>query len=301
MDERNQASLDYLIIDRRSSAPIEWLGFIRLFPILTLAYMIWSGPGHAIAVEKLWLIPIGVAGAFVANSTGIGGGIVFVPAFKYLGIDPADVIGTSILIQCFGMSMGALTYLSGRIRNRRGGLQNRTYVTSVLVALIPSVFSAVLVTSADLRPDIPVTQVFKLVSFVLLVLMLGSELSGIKGDGCFRSTTDGPILFVLGLIGGVFVGWISIGAGELIAVYMLMRGFVPRDAIGIAVVVTALLVLCVTVFSFPPLMTDRVDGLFIAVGALCGGVLGPTLVSVVGPRRMKLFCAAWIALSLVAV
>ena len=46
---------------------------------------------------------LGILGAVVANSTGAGGGIIFIPSFTALGLAGNEALGTSILIQCFGL------------------------------------------------------------------------------------------------------------------------------------------------------------------------------------------------------
>ncbi|MBX2849776.1 MAG: TSUP family transporter, partial [Acidiferrobacterales bacterium] len=49
-------------------------------------------------------------GAIVANATGAGGGVVFVPAFSILGIADQSIIATSFAIQCFGMTAGMIAW-----------------------------------------------------------------------------------------------------------------------------------------------------------------------------------------------
>ena len=58
-----------------------------------------------------YFILLGVVGAIVANSTGAGGGIIFIPFFTALGLGVNESLGTSIVIQCFGMTAGAISWL----------------------------------------------------------------------------------------------------------------------------------------------------------------------------------------------
>ena len=53
---------------------------------------------------------LGVLGAIFANSTGAGGGVIFIPAFNELNFTEIQSIGTSFAIQCFGMTAGGLTW-----------------------------------------------------------------------------------------------------------------------------------------------------------------------------------------------
>jgi len=63
-------------------------------------------------VDYSYFLLVGLFGAIVANSTGAGGGIVFIPFFTSLGIEGSQALGTSILIQCFGMTAGAVSWLT---------------------------------------------------------------------------------------------------------------------------------------------------------------------------------------------
>mgnify|MGYP001800979368 CR=1 FL=1 len=74
----------------------------------------------------LWFFfPVGIMGAIIANATGTGGGVVFVPIFTALQdgtipipdavlqiatLKPEESVAVSFTIQCFGMSVGALTW-----------------------------------------------------------------------------------------------------------------------------------------------------------------------------------------------
>ena len=97
--------------------------------ILATAYAaIWivKEPNVAAVMELWFFAPIGVFGAIIANATGTGGGVVFVPAFNAIGggaiqlqmdiaelirITPDNTVGMSFVIQCFGMSIGTLVWL----------------------------------------------------------------------------------------------------------------------------------------------------------------------------------------------
>ena len=54
---------------------------------------------------------MGIVGATIASSTGAGGGIVFLPIFISQGFSPLESLSTSLAIQCFGMSSGALAWV----------------------------------------------------------------------------------------------------------------------------------------------------------------------------------------------
>ena len=73
-------------------------------------------PQGAVFFIALWAAINGVLGAIIANTSGTGGGVVFVPVFNALrehgimALDPLHVVAASMGIQSFGMTMGALRW-----------------------------------------------------------------------------------------------------------------------------------------------------------------------------------------------
>ncbi|MFW2541012.1 sulfite exporter TauE/SafE family protein [Primorskyibacter sp. 2E107] len=288
----------WLLLDAARLRDPLWL--LRLALVVAVPALL-LGVSDPASMLAQWGLPfVGVAGALVANSTGIGGGVVFVPAFDHLGLENEQIVGTSLLIQSFGMSMGALTFLARRRSEGPvpGALASREYRAIVLLAVIPSVLAGIAATHAGLRPDLPLKLIYKAISLLLVVLIIGSTLTRARGNGRFSLGLDGSMLIFLGLIGGLFVGWISIGVGELVGVYLLLRGFRTSEAIGLAVLITALCVLALQATHFPGLPADVEFGLMVTLGALPGAFLAPYLLQRVGPARVKGFCAFWILLSI---
>ncbi len=275
-------------------------GVGRIALVAFLILLIVFGPGLGALVANWWLPLIGVGGALVANSTGIGGGVVFVPAFDQLGVAQGQIVGTSLIIQSFGMTMGAMTYLARRRRRRRPeGLSNGCYRMVIALTVVPAVITAWLATEGGIRPDLPLKTVFKAISLTLVALIVASEILP-KPDAEARRITrekDAVFLLAIGVLGGFFVGWISIGVGELLAVYLLLRGARGSDAIGLAVIVTSATVLTLGLATGFDLPADRATWLLVAPGALLGGFLAPCVLSFVGQSRVKWFCAVFIVLS----
>jgi len=261
-----------------------------------------QGPGLSGLVEQWWLVLVGLGGALVANSTGIGGGVVFVPAFDVLALPEDRIVGTSLLIQCFGMSMGALTYLSrGNIpalpRLEDGGTARLSSAGIVLAVLPAALVGYWLATLGGFRPDWPLALIFKVLSLGLLAALLATQFARVLTHRPLNMGTDGAMLCLVGLIGGAFVGWISIGVGELLAIYLMLRGLRAVEAVGLAVIVTALCVVLARI-GLPGSQGVEVDvALLVAPGALLGGFLAPFLLDYVGETRVKWFCAFWIVVS----
>ena len=86
--------------------------------LLALYAAIWlQVPLDIELLRALWFLPaVGTLGAIIANTSGTGGGVVFVPVFNALrehgimALDPLHVVAASMGIQSFGMTMGALRW-----------------------------------------------------------------------------------------------------------------------------------------------------------------------------------------------
>jgi uncharacterized membrane protein YfcA len=106
---------------------------------------------------------------------------------------------------------------------------------------------------------------------------------------------DYMALPAIALIGGGITAWLSIGVGELVAVYLIIRRFNVTFAIAAAVILSAFTVwggiifhLFVTQAIYWPVV------LFAGAGAIVGGVLAKQLVLYFSAKNLKLFFAGWI-------
>ena len=78
--------------------------FILLITLLGL--LLWQNSPALILQEYGAFVLLGLAGAIFANSTGAGGGVIFVPIFNQLQLSSDQIVATSFAIQCFGMVAG---------------------------------------------------------------------------------------------------------------------------------------------------------------------------------------------------
>ena len=83
---------------------------------------------------------LGLIGAIFANSTGAGGGVVFIPMFNQLGFTPEQAVATSFGIQSFGMTAGAITWY---LHRRKHCLDQSDWSPFVPIILITALFSIV--------------------------------------------------------------------------------------------------------------------------------------------------------------
>ncbi|MEM7693604.1 MAG: sulfite exporter TauE/SafE family protein [Pseudomonadota bacterium] len=265
-------------------------------------------------VRETWhFFPIGIFGAIVANSTGTGGGVVFVPAFSVEGIVPPQSVGMSFLIQCFGMSVGALVWLNalfvGRVVKNSDAIEPHALLGIVGIVLatgLPSLILTQLVLFERVDQGLLLTA-FKLFSIVLgavlLVVTLAKDPFAPKKIRRVPTVGDNRALVVLGIVGGAVTAFFSVGVGEFLAIYMILRGFATIAAVVCAVAVSVLYVLAGVIYH---LALDTIGGpsgigwdvvAFAIPGALIGGYLAKLFAGFLGAQRLKLFASIWIVAS----
>ena len=109
------------------------------------------------------------------------------------------------------------------------------------------------------------------------------------------SVHDYFALPAIALIGGAITAWLSIGVGELVAVYLIIRRFNVTFAIAAAVILSALTVWGGVIFHL--VITQAIYWpvvLFAGAGAIVGGILAKQLVLYFSAKNLKLFFAGWI-------
>ncbi|MDQ6993618.1 MAG: sulfite exporter TauE/SafE family protein [Mariprofundus sp.] len=243
---------------------------------------------------------LGLGGAIVANATGAGGGVVFIPAFSSLGLYPSQVLATSILIQCFGMSAGAISWFIS-FKNRAVIFQRyqQFMVKAVITATLSSVTGALLSQwFFHFGARLPMLTLFSLLSiFFGLTLLVSIFYSESKSffPKAVMSKGDYILLIPICFVGGVITSTISVGVGECLLVLLFLRRFPMQVSIFVAVCVSAInVIVCAPyqVFIAQSVAWDVV--FFAAPAALVGGILGRFFALKLGASRVKVFCAVWI-------
>lgn len=246
---------------------------------------------------------LGGVGALFANATGAGGGVVFVPFFKQMDFSAQTTVATSFAIQCCGMTAGALTWWAFFRHQQSQSTDWQSLPRALLLTVPPAILGLLLVqfnpkwfggfASSDL-----LHSAFGVFS-VLLALAILATVPLLKRQVFQHSF--GPLdtfcLPLVALIGGGITAWLSIGVGELVAVYLIMRGFNVTLAIACAVIVSAFSVWAGVVFHL--VETHAVYWpvvLFAGAGAIIGGILAKRVVLKFSPKHLKMFFASWILL-----
>lgn len=272
-----------------------------LFAPLALLGWVWmqTPQTSGLLTEFSRFLLLGIMGAIFANSTGAGGGVIFIPAFDMLGLTASQSVSTSFAIQCFGMTAGSLSWLYHYHKNHLDDPLWAPLPRLLLVCSSAAVIGIWLTYTAGLQAPGALHFTFSWFSIILgctiiLLALTRKNLEFQSNLGAF----DFGVLFVLCLLGGVITAWLSVGVGELTVIYLLLRKCSPSMAIAAGVMISA-----ITVWSASPLhLSSDSDTLFAIVlfagpGAILGGILARKLAIIMSVAGLKLFFASWIVLT----
>lgn len=239
---------------------------------------------------------LGVLGAIFANSTGAGGGVIFIPMFAQLNFTEQQAIATSFAIQCFGMTAGAITWSHHYHSQKRDlrlwqGFKRIITVTSIgAIIALTGVFVFQVPSPASLHLSFSWFSLLLGLFIILTVYLLKPhrERSQIY-------LLDYLALISIGLFGGALTAWLSVGVGELLVIYLLLRRFDINMAVAAAVVVSA-----ISVWTAIGQVQQDVYWqvlVFAGPGAVLGGVFAKTLVTHMSATRLKLFFSLWLLIT----
>ena len=252
---------------------------------------------------------VGIAGATIANSSGVGGGVVFVPVFDYLNgiglvsINASQIVATSFLIQCFGMTTGSLTWLNkmhtAPADVQPTGVSARDFWRIIGVVLL-SCLPLLLSTQHGYVPaPSNVLFWFKSLSIGLGVMLLVSvwHNDANKLAKQHLAKFDLAVLLVLGAIGGYATALFSVGVGELVALYLFIRNYPLVTCAATAVIISACTVLFGIVFHLSYTEMPWLLAAFAIPGAILGGYIARSFAYYLGSYRLKILAGSWIVLS----
>ncbi|SET00366.1 sulfite exporter TauE/SafE family protein [Thalassotalea agarivorans] len=239
---------------------------------------------------------LGVLGAIFANSTGAGGGVIFIPAFNQLNFTEAQAIATSFGIQCFGMTAGGLTWWL-HYKKEKTSLRLWTgFKRIIAITSVASIVGLWAVYANGVGSPASLHQSFSWFSLILGAFIIFSVL--MLKPARERSQInqfDYLMLVVLGLIGGALTAWLSVGVGELLAIYLILRRFDVTMAVAAAVIVSVFTVWsAIWQHTLVDFQVYWQVVLFAGPGAVLGGIFAKTLVNYLSATRLKLFFAFWL-------
>ncbi|AWB66553.1 sulfite exporter TauE/SafE family protein [Saccharobesus litoralis] len=239
---------------------------------------------------------LGILGALFANATGAGGGVVFIPMFNQLGFTDIQAVATSFSIQCFGMTAGALAWFRSYQKETQPLATWQSFWPIIMVTSLTSILGLWTAYLSNIHAPAALHESFSLFSIALGIGILVSVYVAHQGKPREKAPfIDLIALALIGYFGGLITAWLSVGVGELMAIYLIIRRYEVAFAVATAVLVSAFTVWASTVqhWLIDPQYYWQVI-LFAGPGALLGGVAGRKVVSYLPARRLKIFFALWI-------
>ena len=262
-------------------------------------------------LQALWFLPgVGVVGAIIANTSGTGGGVVFVPVFNGLSalgvmsLGPLQVVAVSMGIQSFGMSMGALRWtdrllhqpepapLEARVRPR----DFATVVAAVLALSLPALLWTQRATAFDQHAVLMGYKLFS-ISLGLALIAATWTVNRTRPERARLERVDLAVLLLLAVPGGAITALFSVGIGELVALYLFIRHYPILLATGAACAISAVSVIAGSLWHVGAGTIQWEVVLLAAPGAMLGGFLARPIALWLGARRLKTIDGAWIVLS----
>ena len=280
---------------------------------LLAAYtMLWAlVPADPDLLAKLWFLPgVGVIGAIIANTSGTGGGVVFVPVFNALrelgvmSLSPLAVVGVSMGIQSFGMTMGSLRWTDRLLHQPEPGpleAQVRlrdfaTVVGAVLALSLPAMLATQRLTAFDQQD---VLYAYKGFSILLGTALIAATwtFNAARPERDRLARIDLIVLALLAIPGGMITALFSVGMGELVALYLFIRHYPVLLCTGAACVISAVSCIAGFVWHIEAGTVQWEVVLLAAPAAVLGGFLARPIALWLGAKRLKTLDGGWIVLS----
>ncbi len=263
-------------------------------------------------LQYWFMFPIAVLIATIAMASGVGGATFFSPLFILaLGLPPEVAIGTGLITEVFGFASGVFAYARKRLIDYRLGL-------ALLMATIPM---ALLGTWAAGWIDPDILKVVLGVGLFAVALSflrapehkdvkrmdaaIEEEYGGEKAETCLLTEEGEEIHYtvcnrtegrLIAGIGGLFVGMISTGLGELNGYFLMQRCRVPsKVSVATSVFVVAITALVASgghMVRFVHSGGDTINTvlsivLFTVPGVILGAQLGSRVASRIPQRVLE--------------
>ena len=195
-----------------------------------------------------FMFPIGVLIATTAMASGVGGATFFSPLFiLLLGLPPEVAIGTGLITEVFGFASGLYAYARKRLIDYRLGL-------NLLMVTIPMALLGTWI-AGRIEPDILKVVLGVGLFAVALAFLRAPEQKDVarmdeaieqeygreKAETCLTTAEGEQVCYtvcnqnegrVIAGVGGLFVGMISTGLGELNSYFLLQRCPGAQQGIG---------------------------------------------------------------------
>ncbi|MEF8940878.1 MAG: sulfite exporter TauE/SafE family protein [Salinivenus sp.] len=263
------------------------------------------------SLDFWYMLPIGIVVATVAMAAGVGGATFFSPLFILgLGLPPELAVGSGLVVEVFGFSSGVYAYVRRQLIDYRiGGV--------LLSATVPAAIAGVVVAhyaNADILKIILGMGLFAVaVSFLRApdeeteaALDEMAHEDADSAETCLVTAEDEEICYtvcnkaegrLISGVGGLFLGMVSSGLGELNGYFLLQRCRVPSSvSVATSVFVVAITALIASAGHVFQVAQGGLSGLttmgnlllFTVPGVVIGAQLGPEVARRVPDRVMEI-------------
>jgi uncharacterized membrane protein YfcA len=276
--------------------PYYFLFILPLFAWIVVVHDMMGGDWQWLQ-QYLPFTGLGLMGAIFANSTGAGGGVVFIPAFKWLAFSDAQSVGTSFAIQCFGMTAGSFAWLRYAKSDQRTPQDWQSFPTVTLLCSLFSVLGLAAVNTLGINSPADLKSFFAVFSLLLGSVLLVSVVRLDSSQARVQlASMDKGMIIVIGVLGGIITAWLSVGVGEILALYLLLRGFSATMSVAAAVCVSAISVW--SGIAYHTLQHHVVWDVIVFAGpaAVIGGTLAKRLAVWLPAKQLKVFFSCWVLL-----
>ena len=290
-----------------------WLGIVSLIAAFAATFL--AMPKDTSLWPDLWFVPfVGVVGAIIANASGTGGGVVFIPVFNALRamgewqFDPLRVTAISMGIQAFGMSVGALRWTDRVLHqpivpahSNEAPVRYRDYgvvCLSVLAISLPIQLLTQLYSNVEGSTVLLAYKGFSILLGIALIVATWT----VNRDAPERAELtklDLAVLVALSIPGGFITALFSVGIGELVAFYLFLRHYPMVLAVGTACVISSVSMVAGTFLNQQAGIIAWDIVLLASPGAMLGAVLARPIALWLGPRKLKTLGGIWIVFSAV--
>lgn len=262
-------------------------------------------------LRQLWFLPgVGVVGAIIANTSGTGGGVVFVPVFNaarewgVMDLEPLQVVGVSMAIQSFGMTMGALRWID-RLHHQpkpeplHAYVRPRDFFTVALAVLslsLPAMLLTQWLTDFNQQAVLFAYKGFSILLGIALILSTWT-VNLARPEKRRLERFDLIVLLFLAIPGGAITALFSVGIGELVALYLFIRHYPVLLCTGAACLISSISVISGLIWHVEVGNIQWEVVLLAGPAAALGGFLARPIALWLGARRLKTLDGGWIVLS----
>ncbi len=263
-------------------------------------------------LEYWFMLPISVVFATTAMASGVEGATFFTPLFILaLGLPPDIAIGTGLITEVFGFASGLFAYARKRLIDFKLGVAllivtvPMALIGTWLVAYIPSIILKTILGVGLLAVAASFLRSPEPKDIVRSDEAIEDEYGGEKAETCLTTRENEKICYtvcnrtegrLIAGVGGLFIGMISTGLGDLNGYFLLQRCRVPsRVAVASSVFVVAVTALVASTGHFVKFVQAGGDTLntvlslviFTVPGVIIGGQLGPLVASRISQRTLE--------------